>query len=81
VKKYKPQLVISDYHLGQAEFGTDVIEKLRKLHPPIAALVVTGGGDVPTLQTIRRSGLDVLAKPVRPARLRALLQHLLMEKP
>jgi CheY-like chemotaxis protein len=80
VQEHKPQLVISDYHLGKDEFGTDVIAMLRQLQPELPALIVTGGGDVPTLQSIRRSGLDVLAKPVRPARLRALLQHLLSVK-
>jgi CheY-like chemotaxis protein/anti-sigma regulatory factor (Ser/Thr protein kinase) len=78
--QHKPQLVISDYHLGKKEVGTDVIEKLREKQPQLAALIVTGGGDMPTLQSIRQHGFDVLAKPVRPARLRALLQHLLTER-
>ena len=43
----------------------------------VPAFIVTGAVDEAVWQKIRESGLSALHKPVRPARLRAMINHLL----
>ncbi|HET9067598.1 MAG TPA: hybrid sensor histidine kinase/response regulator [Amaricoccus sp.] len=61
-------VIIADYDLGRAETGLEVIDRLRQ-GAPLPAILISGHegiagvpGDVP-----------VLAKPVRPAELRAVI--------
>lgn len=73
-----PDLVIADYHLG-TEDGLAVVASLRELWPNAQFPVVMITGDTTSVcnQTLQSSGYHVLNKPVRPARLRAMVTHLL----
>ena len=71
-----PALIICDYRLGESELGTDVIALIReRLRADIPAVIVSG--DVtPTLrEDAASSGLHLLYKPLKAAKLRALLHH------
>ena len=71
-----PALIICDYRLGEAELGTDVIRLIReRLRTDIPAVIISG--DVtPTLrEDAAKSGLHWLYKPLKAAKLRALLHH------
>ena len=74
VADFSPELVLADYQLGAGASGTELVMRLRAaIGAELAAVILTGEGDEPQLEAIRAAGFSVLRKPVRPARLRALL--------
>ncbi len=74
----KPDLLITDYRLPGDANGIEIVNYLRLCFgPQLPALILTGDTAPETLQRISEAGMTVLHKPVRPARLRALLMHLL----
>ncbi|MBK8960487.1 MAG: hybrid sensor histidine kinase/response regulator [Proteobacteria bacterium] len=73
-----PDALIVDYRLPGTASGLQVIETLRSRYgSPIPALLITGDARDEVLRAARAAGLPVLTKPVRAARLRAVLAHLL----
>lgn len=77
-----PDLLIADYHLG-TEDGLAAVASLRKRYPDAAfpVIVITGDTTTEGIQRLQASGCHVLHKPVRPARLRALVTSLLRRDP
>ncbi|NMF90039.1 response regulator [Aromatoleum petrolei] len=72
-----PELIISDFRLDGGFNGIDVIRSLRAwTAADIPAVLVTGDTGPDTLRQAQEEGLPLLHKPVRPARLRALLNRL-----
>jgi signal transduction histidine kinase len=68
-------VIISDYRLANNELGTEVIERVRAVcRADIPAVVVSGDATVDMLAG--GEDLHLLHKPLQPAKLRALLQHL-----
>jgi CheY-like chemotaxis protein len=73
-----PDLIVSDYHLGDHGNGLAVIDAVREtVGDEIPALLITGDTSPRRLEEARRAGHLLLRKPVAPARLRAALSHLL----
>lgn len=74
----KPDLIVSDYRLQGAANGIDVVQQLRaQLQHDVPACLMSGDTDVTLMTAARVAGLTLLHKPVRPAKLRNLLRHLL----
>ncbi len=74
----RPDIIISDYRLGGGCTGLEAIAALREAFgADIPGILVTGDTAPETIQTINASGLPVLYKPLKPAKLRAMLAHLL----
>ena len=74
-----PDVIVSDYRLPD-EDGLAVIARLRThFNHDIPAILVTGDTAPETLQRITKAGLPLLHKPLRPAKLRALLTHLIQQ--
>lgn len=72
-----PELIISDFRLDGSCNGIEVIRSLRAWQgTEIPAVLVTGDTGPDTLRQAQEEGLPLLHKPVRPARLRALLNRL-----
>jgi len=72
-----PNLVISDYHLAGSASGMQAIAALRqRFGASLPAALITGDTGPETLRIAQEAGLPVLHKPVRPARLRALLNRI-----
>lgn len=73
-----PDLLITDYRLGTGD-GLDVARVLRERYPDsgFQVVIVTGDTSPQSVRVLNDSGYQVLHKPVRPARLRALIAHLL----
>jgi signal transduction histidine kinase len=70
-------LMISDFQLDTETDGIQAIDAVRRqLGRDIPALLITGTQDPVLLKRIDASGIPCLRKPVRPAKLRALLQAL-----
>ena len=73
-------LLLTDYHLGSGETGTQVIAALRDImHNPVKAVLMTGD----TSSAIRELPLDtrlrIASKPIKAEELLTLLRALLME--
>lgn len=74
-----PHVIVSDYRLPESD-GLGVIARLReKYGADIPAIIVTGDTAPDTIQRITRAGHPLLHKPLRPAKLRALLTHLIQQ--
>jgi signal transduction histidine kinase len=70
-------VVLADYRLRDRKTGIDAIAEIAKLQtPPPISCLITGDTDTAVLAEARASGLPMLHKPVRPAQLRAVLNHL-----
>ena len=75
-----PDVIVSDYRLPDDIDGIEVITRLReKFGRDIPAILVTGDTAPDTILRISRAGFPLLHKPLRPAKLRALLTHLIRQ--
>lgn len=73
----RPDLVITDYRLAGGETGFTVVDRLAAVHGPSPVVIITGDTGQEALATIAARGYPLLHKPVKPARLRAVVQRLL----
>ena len=71
-----PAMIICDYRLGDTELGTEVIQHIRaRLGADIPAVVVSGDVTATLREDTAAAGMHLLHKPLRAAKLRALLHH------
>lgn len=76
--EFEPRLVLADFHLDNGELGIAAIERLRQAKgETLPAVVITADHSHAVADQVRSAGADLLLKPVKPAELRALLQHIL----
>ena len=74
---FVPQVVLSDYRLRHGETGIDTLARLHQtLGRKVPACLMSGDTDPVLIQMCREIALPLLHKPVRPAKLRALLRRL-----
>ncbi len=72
----RPQLALVDYHLDEGDTGTELMAWLRtRLGEPLPGVVISADGRPELIAAVHAAGLDYLAKPVKPAALRALLSR------
>ena len=75
---FRPAIVLADYHLDQGAFGVEAVRRVRDgLRKTIPAILITADRTEVTGKAANDAGCEILHKPVRPAELRALMQHLL----
>ena len=75
-----PDVIVSDYRLPDDTDGLAVIERLRqRFGRDVPAILITGDTAPDTILRITRAGIPMLHKPLRPAKLRALLTHLIQQ--
>jgi len=74
-----PDVVVSDFHLGAGfATGPDTIAAVRScVGREVPGLIVTGDTSPVSIDDLRSAGHPYLNKPVRPAKLRAMLSELL----
>ncbi len=73
-----PSVVLADYRLRDEQTGVGAIERIQAAcGAPVPGVLITGDTAPDRLREAESSGYHLLHKPVRPARLRALLAHLL----
>ena len=71
-----PDVVFSDIKMPEMD-GIELISKLRKEHPEILCVIVSGYSDFEYMKAaIQNSAVDYLLKPVNPEELHRLLQKL-----
>ena len=75
---WRPDLIIADQHLDHGDLGSQTIRHARiKAGRAVPALLVTADPSDALAVEARRSGIELMHKPVKPAELRALMAHLL----
>ena len=72
----RPHLALVDFHLDHGEIGTELMAWLRtQLGEPVPGVVISADGRPELIAQVHAAGLEYLAKPVKPAALRALLSR------
>lgn len=75
---FKPALVLADFQLDHGVTGLDAIAQVRAVHgAAIPAIVITADRREETQAATAAAGCELLQKPLKPAELRALMQHVL----
>jgi CheY-like chemotaxis protein len=73
-------LLVTDYHLGNGETGTQVIAALRQaLGVPMKAVLTTGDTSRAVRELPLDAGLRLASKPIKAEQLLALIRGLLLE--
>lgn len=72
------ELILADYHLDNDENGVDVVAEInRRRHDPAPVVMITANYTNELKQHIRELGHLLMNKPVKPLKLRSVLNHLL----
>jgi CheY-like chemotaxis protein len=71
-----PDIAIADYRLPGEEDGVAVLDGIRRRFPTTGGILVSGDIGPDALRRAQGSGYTLLNKPLRPARLRALMGNL-----
>lgn len=72
-----PEVVFSDYHLDQGKTGLQVLYQLRaQLGNSFVGVVISADRSDDVNQAIQQGGFQFLTKPVKPLKLRAILNRL-----
>lgn len=78
----RPDAVIADYRLREHQTGVGAASALRERYgASLPVLIMSGDTTQEIFTTVREHRLPLLSKPVRAARLRAALLHLLSREP
>ena len=73
-----PEIVVADFHLDEGTTGVQVIDRVRTHYgQAIPAFIVTSDRTPQVKAEIKDRGLTMLEKPIQPAKLRALMTHLI----
>ena len=74
---FSPQILLMDYQLSEHHNGLDLIDAIRQhLNIVLPATLITANQEQSLLDTAREQGVNYLSKPIKPAKLRALLQSM-----
>jgi two-component system, sensor histidine kinase len=65
--------ILADYRLPDGEDGLTLLRRLKPRHPFARAILISGDIDPELLRKAEQAGIPMLHKPLRPARLRAML--------
>lgn len=77
--KLSPDLILSDLRLKDDVTGIEVINSLRnQFGLNIEGILITGETSPEQIKVAKESGYKVLQKPVKPIRLRAVINHYLL---
>jgi DNA-binding NtrC family response regulator len=75
VAAWSPGIVITDFKMPRMN-GMELLERIADTAEPVAVVLLTAQGSIETAVDAMKSGAyDFLAKPVDPARLRAILAN------
>ncbi|RKF14570.1 response regulator [Alginatibacterium sediminis] len=78
---WRPELILSDYHLDNDQLGTDVVTSLKqRFSLDCGAIIISADRQAELIDSIRAQGYVYLSKPLRPLRLKTLCQQLLLRE-
>jgi len=76
--QFRPAIILADYHLDEGVLGIEAVTRVRDaMRITLPAILITADRTEVTAEAARKAQCELLHKPVRPAELRALMQHLL----
>ncbi|WP_417506009.1 PAS-domain containing protein [Marinomonas gallaica] len=76
-----PELLLMDYQLNDGNDGIDLIERLRqRFKRDIPAVLITAVRTDELAQTCAEKNIAYMPKPAKPAKLRALVQHIITQR-
>jgi HAD superfamily hydrolase (TIGR01450 family) len=76
-RRWRPELIIVDYHLAAKITGKELIFQIRELlGKPLPAVIITGDTAPERLKEMDAPICPLLHKPLQPLKLRAVLQRL-----
>ncbi|NOQ87945.1 MAG: response regulator [Gammaproteobacteria bacterium] len=75
-----PDVILMDYQLGPETNGLQLADELRKQWGDIPVCVVSAAPDEDLSMRVNEHGFDFLRKPIKPGKLRALLERYLQRK-
>ncbi|MCB1385356.1 MAG: hybrid sensor histidine kinase/response regulator [Nitratireductor sp.] len=76
--RWQPDIIVADQHLDHGDLGTLAVEAARqKLGSGVPALIVTADSSPELERAAHDNRMELMKKPLKPARLRALMNHLL----
>ncbi|MFC3149424.1 PAS-domain containing protein [Litoribrevibacter euphylliae] len=76
-KQHELSLVLIDYHLDQEQLGSDALIALRnRTSYDGPAIFISADGRSNVKDTVKELGCELLSKPIKPAKLRALMRSL-----
>jgi signal transduction histidine kinase/CheY-like chemotaxis protein len=75
-----PDAILADYRLGGAENGMQFLRRLAARYPGAAPVLISGDIAPEVLKEAEMSRIPMLHKPLRPARLRAMLGSIWRER-
>jgi|GEM_PF-420643 len=79
-RKEKPDIIVADYRLPGKLDGVQAIQRIQlTLQRAVPGIIVTGESDLTAIREIEQMGYMILRKPVRPAKLRRLISHYVMQ--
>lgn len=71
-----PDVILMDYQLGHNYDGITLIKTLREIwQNDVPAILITAVRDDELKQTTKTAGIHYLSKPIKPGKLKALLNH------
>ncbi|MFT4790023.1 MAG: CheY-like chemotaxis protein, partial [Paraglaciecola sp.] len=72
---FTPQVILMDYHLNDSLNGLELIAQIRRqIGVSVPAILITANYEPGLTERCQQAACAYLAKPVKPAKLRALLQ-------
>nr|MBX2881815.1 hybrid sensor histidine kinase/response regulator [Granulosicoccus sp.] len=73
----RPEVILSDYRLRDNDSGVDAVAAIREsLETRIPAIIITGDTSPERLKEVKRTGLQLMHKPVNPDELHDTMQRL-----
>ncbi|MBO1518910.1 hybrid sensor histidine kinase/response regulator [Oceanisphaera pacifica] len=76
VDGFIPEIILSDYHLDEGETGLDVVTELHSAFGAVPTVIISADRQPELQAQLKQRDFNYLSKPVKPLKLRSLLQHL-----
>ena len=76
----EPDVILMDYQLGHGTDGLKLADKLRTIWGDIPVCIVSAAAEEDLSSRVNAHGFDFLRKPIKPGKLRALLEKYLQRK-
>ncbi len=74
---FSPDIILADYQLDAGLIGTDVVERVRRIYGhDLPAILISANHSEERRKSLAGAGYQFLSKPIRPAKMRALMSHL-----
>jgi len=70
-----PDVILMDYQLDTGSNGIQLAQELRKSWPQVPVCIVSAAPDENLSTRVSTQGFDFLRKPIKPGKLRALLER------